>query len=205
VVDEGLEEVVGVVLAGGEGRRLGGPKAGIELGGRPLISYPLEALSEAGLRPVVVAKERTPLPPLSVPVLREPDEPSHPLCGVLEALRHADDRPVLVCGCDMPFVAPELIAYLARLDAALAVPRAAGRLHPLLARYHPSLTPSLIEALAQRLPLQRAIAGLDPLIVQEEQLARFGDPDLLLFNVNEPQQLEEAAGLMRARRADHGP
>ena len=38
---------VGVVLAGGQGRRLGGKKATATLGGRPLLSYPLQALADA--------------------------------------------------------------------------------------------------------------------------------------------------------------
>ena len=38
---------VGAILAGGGGRRIGGDKAIVELHGRPLISYPLEAVREA--------------------------------------------------------------------------------------------------------------------------------------------------------------
>ena len=45
------------VLAGGASRRMGAPKACVELGGRPLISYPLEAAAAAGLSAVVVAKD----------------------------------------------------------------------------------------------------------------------------------------------------
>jgi len=55
---------VGAVLAGGEGRRIGGDKAIVELEGRPLVSYPLEALHEVCDRVAVVAKRQTLLPPL---------------------------------------------------------------------------------------------------------------------------------------------
>ena len=50
------EGALGVVLAGGRGSRLGGAKPTAELAGRPLISYPLAALAEAGLDAAVVAK-----------------------------------------------------------------------------------------------------------------------------------------------------
>jgi len=39
--------VIGAVLAGGAGRRLGGSKATVQLGGRPLLAYALGALRGA--------------------------------------------------------------------------------------------------------------------------------------------------------------
>ena len=74
---------VGVVLAGGRGRRLGGDKAIVELEGRALVHYPLEALHEVCDDVVVVAKRDTLLPPLSgiADLWIEPDEPRHPLVG----------------------------------------------------------------------------------------------------------------------------
>ena len=77
------------VLAGGRSRRMGGPKAGLELGGRALVEWPLAAAREAGLEAVVVAKAATALPLLEVPVWTEPDEPSHPLTGLVCALERA--------------------------------------------------------------------------------------------------------------------
>src|ERR1700712_3422633 len=82
---------VGVVLAGGLGRRLGGDKAIVELESRPLIMYPLEALHEVCDEVMVVAKRDTLLPVLTsiAGVWIEPDEPRHPLVGVEHALRLA--------------------------------------------------------------------------------------------------------------------
>ena len=82
---------VGVVLAGGLGRRLGGDKAIVELEGRPLVRYPVEALHELCDDVVVVAKRDTMLPPLAgaAELWIEPDEPRHPLTGVAHALRLA--------------------------------------------------------------------------------------------------------------------
>ena len=51
-----------VVLAGGLSRRMGQPKAGVLLGGRPLIAWPLAAARAAGLEAVVVAKAGSVLP-----------------------------------------------------------------------------------------------------------------------------------------------
>jgi molybdopterin-guanine dinucleotide biosynthesis protein A len=195
---ERFPEVIGAVMAGGRGERIGGPKAALELGGRPLISYPLLAFGQAGITPVVVAKRETPLPPLADQVWYEPDQPHHPLCGIVTALERANGRPVIVCGCDMPFVTPALLTRLATSEQPLVVPRAGGRLHPLLARYGSGLLEPLRAALAVPRALQHAVAELDPAVIGERELRALGDPARLLFNVNDPADLAEAERLLTA-------
>jgi len=186
---------IGVVLAGGRSRRIGGAKALAQLGGRPLISYPLAALSAAGLDPVVVAKRQSPLPELDCLVLREPALPSHPLCGVIAALRWGGSRPVVVVGCDMPFVTGPLLAWLAGLDG-LVVPEVDGRLQPLLARYEPAHAGALEIALRAGCSMRDAITALKPRLVGEPELQRFGDPGRLFLNVNDPIDLRVAERLL---------
>jgi len=187
---------VGAVLAGGASRRMSAPKALLELGGRPLLEYPLAALQGAGLQPVVVAKRRSPLPPLAVPRWDEPDEPTHPLAGVVAALAAARGRPVLAVACDMPFVTAELLAELAARTGPVVAPELGGELHPQLARWEPALLPALRDALAREAPLRDAAAELGAQTVGEADLRRFGDPARLLFNVNAPGDLERAAELL---------
>jgi molybdopterin-guanine dinucleotide biosynthesis protein A len=171
-------------------------KALVELAGAPLISYPLAAVEEAGLEPIVVAKGDSELPPLGCPVIREPAQPRHPLCGIVAALRHAGERPLVAVGCDMPFTGAGLLAWLGSAPEPLVVPSVGGRLQPLLARYDSSLLPALEEALAEGLPLQRTVEALRPRIVVEPELARFGDPRRLCFNLNTPADVEEAERLL---------
>jgi molybdopterin-guanine dinucleotide biosynthesis protein A len=186
----------GVVLAGGHGSRLGGDKAAVELAGRLLISYPLEAIAAAGLEAVVVTKPgEAPEPRDEVTVLEEPAAPRHPLCGIVAALRVG--RPVVAVACDLPFVAPRLIELLAEAPEPLVVPTLDGRPQPLLARYEPSLLPQLEEALAREEPLVRTVEALGPRWLTEDDLARFGDPRRLLFNVNDRDDLREAEALLR--------
>ncbi len=49
--------IIGAVLAGGHGRRIGRDKATVELDGRPLISYPVGALRAAGLDVVLALRD----------------------------------------------------------------------------------------------------------------------------------------------------
>ena len=142
---------VGAVLAGGLGRRIGGDKALVSLAGRPLISYGLAALREAlGSDPVVVAKWGTELPelPAGVEVWIEPDEPRHPLTGIVHALEQAAGRDVLVLAVDLPLVGAEVLRQL--VEAASEPPGggsvvacAAGRVQPLCGLYAAAALPAL--------------------------------------------------------------
>ena len=99
----------------------------------------------------------------------------------------------------MPFVTAELLAALAARGGhgGLVLPEAAGRLHPLLARWDPRLLPALRDALAREAPLQELAEELDATRIAEAELRRFGDPARLLFNVNDRGDLERAGELLR--------
>jgi molybdopterin-guanine dinucleotide biosynthesis protein A len=189
------EGALGVVLAGGRGSRLGGAKPTAELAGRPLISYSLAALAEAGLEAVVVAKPDTDLPPLDVDVLTEPAEPVHPLAGIVAALRQTG-RPIVVIGCDFPFVPAALLRALADAPEPLVVPAPGGELQPLVARWTPALLPAIEEALDREEPLRRTVAALSPRLLGDAELAPFGDSARVFFNVNTPADLDAAGRLL---------
>jgi molybdenum cofactor guanylyltransferase len=190
-------EPVGVVLAGGLGRRLGGSKATVGLGGRPLITYPIRALQEALGTAVVVAKADSELPAMpGVEVWMEPPEPRHPLTGVIHALGLAEGRPVLVCAGDLPLVPADLIRELAGAGSGQALVVAAshaGRLQPLLARYEPEALEPLSAALRTGDPSVRdAVSALG---VHRCEVA----DETFLFNVNTPEDLLRAGTLLAGR------
>jgi molybdenum cofactor guanylyltransferase len=186
--------MIGVVLGGGAGKRMGAPKATIELGGVTLAGRVVRTLQAAGLDVALVAKESDPLPDLRCEVWRESRAERHPVAGILEALERAAG-PVVVSACDMPFATAELVAHLAALDGT-AVPEAGGRLHPLLARYDPDAAGTLGAALAAGAPLHQAVRDARATIVPEPEIARFGDPARLLFNVNTPADLARAEAML---------
>lgn len=190
---------MGVVLAGGLGRRIGGSKATVELNRRPLISYPLEAVWRALGNVAIVAKIDTELPSLPGAVIWiEPQEPRRPLTGIVHAISLAEGRPVMVCACDMPLVTPELIGRIARADpggAPAVVASGRGEIQPLLGCYQPSaLAPLSAAVRAPGIPLRDAVAALGPAQYEVD------DPDCL-FNVNSPDELLQASGLLDRRRA----
>jgi molybdenum cofactor guanylyltransferase len=173
--------VIVAVLAGGRGRRMGAPKPLAELDGVPLVEHPLAAAAAAGLRAVVVAKAGTPLPP-GLEVWHEPDEPVHPLLGIVTALERAGG-PVVAVACDMPFVTAGLLARLAEGPEAAVIVH--GRLEPFPARYEHAWLPALRAALADEAPVRATLEALAPATVS------FDDAGVLR-SVDTPADLEAA-------------
>lgn len=187
------------VLAGGAGRRMGSPKASVELAGRSLISYPIAAARQAGLFPVVVAKRGSDLPPLDCPVILEPAEPTHPLTGVIAALEHGG-APIVVVACDLPLLPPALLGHLAAVAEPFAMP-AHPRAQPLVARYTPATLDRLRSGLAAREPLVEVAAALGGSRLGLDELKPFGDPARMFFNVNAPADVERLEVVLRQPEA----
>ncbi|HEY8491167.1 MAG TPA: molybdenum cofactor guanylyltransferase [Dehalococcoidia bacterium] len=203
-MDGAAGDVTGAVLAGGRSRRMGTDKARLELGGRPLLFYVLDALTTVA-DDLLVVGPRHRLPPLP-PAVRavEDRRPGRgPLEGIATALRESRGRWVLVAACDLPFLQPALLRELcdraAGCDA--VVPHVGGRHHLLIVLARHAL-PKVEGVLRQgETRVDRALAALDLRTLGEEAVRRV-DPDLLsLFNVNTPEDLQQARALLQRGRA----
>ena len=180
------EEVIGAVLAGGASRRMGEPKAMVELAGKPLIAHAVAAVVDAGLNPIVVAKPDSQVPDLGVPILDEPQEPRHPLCGIVAALRYAETRPSSCsaatcrsspppCSAPLPARRPGRDGRDRRRDRAPARPlraRRRARADGVAARRHRAA---------------RGDRGAPPPPDQRADLSAYGDPNRIAMNVNSPR------------------
>jgi molybdopterin-guanine dinucleotide biosynthesis protein A len=178
--------VIGALLAGGEGKRLGRTsKPAATLNGRPLASYPFAALSQVCDRVAVVCKKSTELPELEgAERWDEPDEPRHPLTGIIHALETAGE-PVLVCAADMPYVTADACrSLLAAPNKGIAMIAAAeGRLQPTFGVYAPQALEALRGA-PEDAPLTQTVESLHP--------TRVAFPAQLVKSINTREDLEEA-------------
>jgi molybdopterin-guanine dinucleotide biosynthesis protein A len=156
--------------------------ASVALDGRPLAAHVAGTLAGACERIAIVCKHDTELPRLeAVERWDEPDEPRHPLTGIVHALEHAGG-PVLVCAVDMPWVTVDACRSL--LDAApggvAAVAVGAGEMCPVLGVYAPDAL-DVLRAAPPDAPLRETVAALDPV--------RVALPPPLLRSVNSPEDL----------------
>jgi len=189
-----MGESVGVVLAGGSSSRMGQDKATLVVGGQTLAERAAATLARVCPEVVVADRGRG-----VVPGLRSVDDgPGQgPAAGLLGAARALPGRALLALACDLPAVPEALLAALAGGEAEwaaadLVIPRTRRGLEPLVARYGPRALAALEEQVAagdyapRHLLRRRELAGV---VVEEHELARFGDPARFLANVNAPEDL----------------
>ncbi|PSL04017.1 nicotine blue oxidoreductase [Haloactinopolyspora alba] len=105
----------GLVLAAGEGRRFGAPKATVELDGERLVDRAVRLLADGGCRPVVVVDGAVPLTVRGARVVHHEDWSSgmgSSLRAGLEALRAEATGAVVVVLVDQPWLGPESVRRL---------------------------------------------------------------------------------------------
>ncbi len=118
------ERVTGVVLAGGQGRRMGGVDKGlVPLDGRPMVAHVLERLSPQVADVLINANQNADrYAAFGHPVVADEIAGfAGPLAGLHAALAHAAREFVVTVPCDSPFLPADLVA---RLGAALAAAKA---------------------------------------------------------------------------------
>ncbi len=198
--------VVGLILAGGLGRRMGGTdKALMSLAGRPLLAHVMAAMAPQVDHMLLSANG----PPdrfaaFGLPVLPDP-MPDHPgpLAGLLaglEAIARAPEGPewLVSVPADSPFLPHDLVTRLRarqRSTGAVAVcAESGGRTHPVIGLWHRNLGSALRAYLVAG---ERRVGRFMAEIGAETEVwdAEPRDP---FTNINTPEELAEAARRLTA-------
>lgn len=190
--------LIGVLLAGGEGRRLGGEKAWVEIGGRTMAELALEPLSAVVETVVVSCRMGTTLPPLpgvdEAWVQRE--DAGGPVAGLASALREARGRPILALGISLPLMTEQALRELVDFPAhgrPAVIPALGGRIEPLAGRWSPSALP-ILEGFRTHTDLERVARCVDPTLVP------FRADDPAFMRVEAPEDVLRAHAVIEARR-----
>ncbi len=203
-------EVIGAVLAGGRGRRLGGDKLSLEIGGQTLVRRAVDALRLAGLEVALVlrAEQPEPLTAHTIAVVRDEVENAGPLGGLQALLRWLPVEWALVLPCDQPFLMPELLGELLAqpregVDAVVGHP--ADLMEPLPGLYRREGIHAIEQALARgERSLRELLSSLRVRTAPAEALRRW-DPQLLSYlNVNSPADLARARAIVAPAGIERG-
>ncbi len=194
-----VSQLIGVVLAGGEGSRLGRPKGSVVVGGITLAER-----AATSLRPLAASVLISVAPGMVNPAPKyasvEDEAPAYrgPLSGIHAAMRVTGEADLLVLACDYPAVDTALLETIldhARPEDDLVfLVDSTGRDHPLVGLWKRSARPRVREAIEYRMHKVRGL--LADLVVRRlgpETLPGV-DLDGALFNINEPLDLEAAGG-----------
>jgi molybdopterin-guanine dinucleotide biosynthesis protein A len=175
---------------------MGREKLSLEVGDLPLIAHVREALSSSCREVLVVGDETLRLEEVRY-VSNERAGRQGPLAGIEAGLAASKYDHVFVAAGDMPFLSPSLVDYLlgriGRGGVVAVIPHHGGRSHPLCGAYARALLPRVSATLdAGTRAVGEFLEGTGGVEYVGEELRRFGEPDLLLMNVNSPRDLERA-------------
>lgn len=188
------------ILAGGASSRMGQNKALLRLepNGLTIIERAIARLAEAGFNsPLILSNDPFTYSFTGLEIV--PDEIPHlgPLGGLLTALHSSPNERVLLVACDMPFLNPPLLRYMASISAnhdAIAPawhdPAGLLRLEPLHAIYAKSALPIIEQQAANNhFRMTSLLAALDTHYLTEDEIKPH-DPQLISFrNINTPDEL----------------
>jgi len=197
---------VGVILAGGLARRMGGAadapgdKALIMLGGRSLLSRAVERFSPQVDAVVINANDDPARFGSDLPVIPDPDDSrSGPLAGVLAGLEYAERAGashIVTVAVDTPFFPEDLVARLRdaaeRDSVPLACAKTGDRTHPVFGLWPVALAGDLRAAIADGMRKVDRWTGKHGCADAVFGTVPF-DP---FFNVNTPDDLTEAERLL---------
>jgi molybdopterin-guanine dinucleotide biosynthesis protein A len=204
-VTAGAPATIGLLLAGGLARRMGGgDKCLRPLGGRPMLARIIERARPQVAALVLNANgDPARFAAFGLPVVADTVEGfAGPLAGVLAGLEwaaaHRPDAAWLATfATDAPFFPRDLVARLheaaARAGAALACARSAGQDHPVF-----GLWPVRLAADLRRAMVEEGIRKVDVWTARYKlAVAEFAaEPFDPFFNANRPEDLAEAERLL---------
>ena len=190
---ERIGDCTGVLVAGGQARRLGGaPKGFVRVGGIPIAARSLALFRALFDEVLVVANDPGPWLALGAPVVPDAIAGKGAPGGLHAALRAARTGWIFAAACDMPFLSEGPIRDLAaRRDGAPAVlvewERGLEGLHAFWSR---SALPAVERMLQEGNPSLRAIAAEIGARVVPATEWRAVDPQGRCFeNVNTPEDV----------------
>jgi len=190
-----------VILAGGEGKRLGGVKKALLTISENLrlIDAVVERIKESRVfDEILIVGDET----LFVEGAKSfGDDEEFSGCGVvgglLTALRISSAEWNFVCGCDMPFIEPALIRLLVEFtgdDVDAVVPRWGNYIEPLCAFYRKRLIENR-DALRFHRRLAAMIKDINVRFAEESALKKVDTELISFFNINTEDDIRRAREL----------
>jgi len=203
---ETIPGVTGVILAGGESRRMGSDKSLLPIDGARFIDHLYRSFAELFDEVLIVTNSPGLYADLPCRKVTDIYRAQGSLAGIHAGLEAASQPRIFVAACDMPLLNPTLVRRICAQarDHDVTIPRSHNGHEPLHAVYAKSCLPSMTAELAAG---RRRIVSFFPQVRVSElhaELWRDCDPQELSFrNINTP---EEYFALRGARSAtDESP
>ena len=188
-----MYQTMGVLLAGGESRRFGKPKAFADYNGRKFWHYSMEVLKETTEQQIIISNQELQMrfhEETCIKVLTDDRkfEGDGPKAGIYSAMKNEVSEWFVILSCDIPLISADIIHNLLTLagsDKKIIIPKIEGKIHPLVGVYHHSLFPLIERQLENHdRKMMTLFNQVNVLYVTEEELQV--DPKIF-SNINSPK------------------
>ncbi|HEY5158074.1 MAG TPA: molybdenum cofactor guanylyltransferase [Anaerolineales bacterium] len=194
------------IQSGGQSHRMGEDKALKLFLGRPLIQRVVERLTPIADEVLLTTNHPERYGFLGIRLVPDLIPGLGPLGGLYTALASASYPTVAVVACDMPFASAALLEQAAKTlveqDADIVIPRTVKGLEPLHAIYRRSTCLPVVLSAIKRGQLK--VIDWFPLVrVREqppEEVIKVDPSGLTFWNINTPEEFNEAENLCRDRQ-----
>ncbi len=189
------ESKTALLLAGGKSSRMGMDKGLIKFRGRiTIIEEIISHLKNLFDEILIVTNNPASFKKFETAVVEDLIKNKGPLGGIFSGLCFSTSELNFVVGCDMPFINPQLIKYIAGKpwDYDAVIPEINGRFETLFARYSKRIIPTLFSHLTKNmLRTQDIFKKLRVLKITPEEIERFDPNHLSFFNINTLEDLKK--------------
>jgi molybdopterin-guanine dinucleotide biosynthesis protein A len=185
-----IQDCTGIILAGGENRRMPVLKAFIKINGKKIIERNLTIFKRLFKEVFIVTNQPNLYVYLGIPLLGDIYTIRGPMTGIFTSLVNASHHWVFVTACDMPFINPALIRHITsqRNGHDAVLPQLKDTSEPLFACYSKRLIPSMEKAiLSGRTSLQDFLTNKRVKYILEKEIRKIDHKRASFININTPE------------------
>ena len=189
-------DATGIILAGGKSSRMGRDKSVLPLpdSGESMLKSIWNGLMPLCKEILICGNSSDKYKLPDTVEISDIYKDRGPLSGIHAGLKRASYDYSFIVSCDMANFNQELAAFLLSKcgNHELIIPRHNGLFEPLFAVYHKNIMDIIeIKLLSGVNRVQKIISEVDLLIVEDDEIKDFGDPEELFRNINTPEDYQK--------------
>jgi molybdopterin-guanine dinucleotide biosynthesis protein A len=188
-------QVTGVILAGGQSRRMGQDKAFLPFGKGLLIERVIEVVQQVTADVILITNTPERYQRFGLPMFSDVIAEAGSLGGIYTGLVSTKTPYSLCLACDMPFVKPTFLRFLCRTaaEADVVIPRNAEDFQPLCAVYSQVCRDPIRHKIeVGQLKITGFFDQVRVRVIDGDLLTRYDPPDVMFFNANTPEEYAKA-------------
>lgn len=188
-----INNVTGIILAGGKSTRIGTNKAFLKIGGYTIVEEIYSKLKDVLSRVIIIANEIERFNFLGAQIAPDIIPFKGPLGGIYTGLIESSSFHNFITACDMPFLHQGMVEYM--LDESNAcdviVPEYKRRLEPLCAVYSKNCIEPIENQLRQNnLKVTDFFQFVKTKVISEQEIIRYDPKGMCFININTAKEYE---------------